>query len=233
MESFLKDRKYFLNPVSIVIMMFLFTLISITGERAEYMAMLGLSFLVILFIDRRKAVKIIPGYIIFYILVYAVNQNVRLTHWGGAMFTMAVMILKLAPILILVGAITSFSSSELMTAFRKAGIPQNITVAIAVFFRFYPEFKHRLKEIGEGAKVRGYGISVIHPVRTFEVFIVPMLFKGLAVSDTLTCSILTKGIEYPCKKTSYRPISYRWTDFFLIVLSIAVAGVSIWKKIKM
>ena len=119
----------------------------------------------------------------------------------------------------------------LMHSFRRLHFPDRLTIGIAVFFRFIPEFKVRLREIREGAKLRGFYLTPFHPVRSFELLIVPLMFRAMSVSDTLSCSILTKGIEYTGKKTSYRNMPFTWRDAAVFVIFAVLTGGSIWKAI--
>jgi len=76
-----------------------------------------------------------------------------------------------------------------------------------------------LKEIRNGMKVRGLKISLLHPVRSFELYLIPLMYKCLHVSETLTSSIISKGAEYNTEKTSYTSTKYNIFDLICLCIS--------------
>jgi len=98
-----------------------------------------------------------------------------------------------------------------------------------VFFRFIPEISIRMKEINNGMKIRGFRASIFKPLKTFELYFVPLMYKCIDISDTLTCSIISKGIEYDGKKTSFHEVKITLIDIAMLMGGIALVGVSAWK----
>lgn len=231
MNTYTEEKRYFLHLLTIVVIMILFSMILMIGDRKTYVVTLILSFLIELIMARKYLIKSLISYFSLFCVVYLMNKYMMMSHISGALYTMLLIILKLCPIWILAKVLSSHTSSELMNAFRKAHFSQKITISIAVFFRFVPEFITRLKEIKEGARVRGLGFSILHPVKSFEIFVVPLMYKALSISDTLTCSIITKGIEYPCKKTCYRTMNFTYRDVLFIFLSLGILGGAIWTRL--
>lgn len=230
MNTYTEEKRYFLHLLTIVVIMIIFSIILMIGDRKTYVVTLILSFLIELIMARKYLIKSLISYFLLFCIVYLMNKYM-MSHISGALYTMLLIILKLCPIWILAKVLSSHTSSELMNAFRKVHFSQKITISIAVFFRFVPEFITRLKEIKEGAKIRGLGFSILHPVKSFEIFVVPLMYKALSISDTLTCSIITKGIEYPCKKTCYRTMNFTYRDVLFIFLSLGILGGAIWTRL--
>ena len=106
-----------------------------------------------------------------------------------------------------------------MSSLRKIGIPNNFNLSVATGLRFMGEMNIRLKEIRNGMKVRGLKISLLHPVCSFELYLIPLMYKCLHVSETLTSSIISKGAEYKIKKTSYNPTKYNIFDLICLVVA--------------
>ena len=55
------------------------------------------------------------------------------------------------------------------------------------------------------------------------------MYKCIDISDTLTCSIISKGIEYDGEKTSFHEIKFSVFDILILVIGIALVGVRVWK----
>ena len=118
-----------------------------------------------------------------------------------------------------------------MAAFRKIGIDGGIGIGITVFFRFIPEYREYLSEIREGLKARNIEITVFRPIHSLEVYLVPMIYKAFETGETLSCALITKGIEYDCKKTSYQDLSFTWRDYAVILVGLILLGITICQKL--
>ena len=76
-------------------------------------------------------------------------------------------------------------------------------------------------------KVRGLRLSLLHPVHSFELYLIPLIYKCLHVSETLTSSIISRGIEYEGEKTSYNLIHFGILDYTFI--SAFLMGFVLWR----
>ena len=103
-----------------------------------------------------------------------------------------------------------------MAALRKVHFPQMVSIALVTALRYLGELESRIKEIRNGMRVRGLKISPLHPVRSFEFYLIPLIYKCLQVSETLTSSIIPRGIEYEGEKTSDNPIYFGILDYIVI-----------------
>ncbi|MDO5718873.1 MAG: energy-coupling factor transporter transmembrane component T [Tissierellia bacterium] len=194
------------------------------------MAVIG--FIVLGFMDLRQFLKFFAIYLVMGLFIFFVLHSRLYSSIGVRFFyPLIVFLFKVWPLFTMARAIGTFTSSELMTAYSNIGLNYDYCIAIAIFFRFVPEFRHRMKEIREAVKIRNLGFNILHPVRSFEVFLVPLIYRGLSIADIITASIITKGIEYPCKKTSYRDIRFRYIDGIALVSVLVILGVAIWQKI--
>ena len=127
--------------------------------------------------------------------------------------------IKLFPIFVLGRILISLSPLTIMSSLRKIGIPNDFNLSIATGLRFMSEMEIRIKEIRNGMKVRGLKISLLHPVRSFELYLIPLMYKCLHVSETLTSSIISKGAEYNTEKTSYTSTKYNIFDLICLCIS--------------
>ena len=55
------------------------------------------------------------------------------------------------------------------------------------------------------------------------------MYKCIDISDTLTCSIISKGIEYDGEKTSFHDVKITFIDIAMIVGGMILLGMSLWK----
>lgn len=86
-----------------------------------------------------------------------------------------------------------------------------------------------MKEINDGMKIRGFKASIFKPIKTFELYFVPLMYKCIDISDTLTCSIISKGIEYDGKKTSFHEVKITFIDIAMMIGGMILLGASLWK----
>ena len=213
-----------INPLTIVGLILLFSVVLTIGEQTQYLIslifVLGLLFLF--------SFRTICSLLIVWGLIYLLKP-----HLGnvliGSIYTMLLIVLKFAPLFILGRVLSSYSSSHLIAAFRKIGMDGGIGIGITVFFRFIPEISIRMKEINNGMKIRGFKASIFKPIKTFELHFVPLMYKCIDISDTLTCSIISKGIEYDGKKTSFHEVKITFVDIAMMVGGMILLGASLWK----
>ena len=77
--------------------------------------------------------------------------------------------------------------SEITMALDRMRLPRGIILSIAVMFRYFPSMKDDFLIIIDSMKLKGLYTSkcaaLIHPIRTMEFIIVPMLFKNLKTAE--------------------------------------------------
>lgn len=217
-----------INPLTIVGLILLFSVVLTIGEQTQYLFSLIFVLVLLSLFSIKKAFRTIFSLLIVWGLIYLLKP-----HLGnvliGSIYTMLLIVLKFAPLFILGRVLSSYSSSHLIAAFRKIGIDGGIGIGITVFFRFIPEISIRMKEINNGMKIRGFKASIFKPIRTFELYFVPLMYKCIDISDTLTCSIISKGIEYDGEKTSFHEVKITFIDISMIVGGMILLGTSLWK----
>lgn len=122
-------------------------------------------------------------------------------------------------------------SGKLIAVFQKSSMPQNILLLLVVIIRFIPTISGEIKTIREAMKVRGFTGNkkkvLLHPLRTMEYVVVPLIFRSIKVGDELAAAAIVRGIENPGKKQSYYETRMSRTDivilttsFFLLVICI-------------
>ncbi|MHA2618438.1 energy-coupling factor transporter transmembrane component T family protein [Streptococcus agalactiae] len=115
-------------------------------------------------------------------------------------------------------------SGKLIAVFQKSSIPQSILLILVVIIRFVPTISGEIKTIKEAMKVRGFMGSkinvVLHPLRTMEYIVVPLIFRSIKVGDELAAAAIVRGIENPGKKQSYYETKLSKTDYVILGISL-------------
>ena len=210
--------------------MIIYTSILFFSEMLVYWVMTLFSFILLFFVNRKKAFSFITVYILVLALIRIMNF-LTLSGWIGSVYTMALIVIKLFPLWILVGIIMEFNTSEIIASLRKLKLPNNLCVGVSIFIRFIPEYRNYLKEIKEGLKVRNISFNIFKPLQSFEMYLVPLIYKAFDTANILTCSLITKGIEFDCEKTSYVDLSLTWRDYAVIIAGMGFIGITVWEKL--
>ncbi len=126
--------------------------------------------------------------------------------------------------------ILDYSSSEIISALEPFHIPKSFVIALAIVVRYVPTFKKEFAYMKESMRLRGIPFSLRNPIRSFEYFLVPQLFRCSILADEITAAGLTRGITNPVARTSYFDVRMRVNDYILSTILIAGTGVfMIWR----
>lgn len=124
-----------------------------------------------------------------------------------------------------------YSSAELLSSLETLRIPRALVVAVTITLKYLPTFTREFKYIRESMRLRGIPFTIRWPVKSFQYFIVPQLFRCAALSEEVTAAGLVKGIDAPMKRSSYFEQKIRFVDILIMTLFIAgLAGGFIWYK---
>ena len=169
---------------------------------------------------------------------YQLILHLKLSVFHSAFFSvigiLAFIVQRIIPFMLLGTVIQKQKNiSEITMALERMRLPRGIILSIAVMFRYFPAIKEDFFVIIDSMKLKGLYTSkrsaLLHPIRTMEFIIVPMLFKSLRTAEELSCAALIKGIENTGKKTSYFDVRLRSVDliFSFAVLAILTASTSV------
>ena len=224
------ENRLFLKPITIGVLMIIYTSILFFSEMLVYWVITIFSFILLFFVNRKKTLSFITAYMLLFALIRIMNF-LTLSGWIGSVYTMALIVVKLFPLWILAGIITECNTSEIIASLRKLKLPNNFCVGVSIFIRFIPEYRNYLKEIKEGLKVRNISFNILKPLQSFEMYLVPLIYKAFDTANILTCSLITKGIEFDCEKTSYVDLSLTWRDYAVIIAGMGFIGITVWEKL--
>ncbi len=107
--------------------------------------------------------------------------------------------------------------SELLGAMEAIHMPRQITIPFAVTLRFIPSLQKELGFIREAMKVRGIRLGICHPIQSMEYILVPLLMRALKISEELSASAMTRGIDSPDPKTHFIEMKYRFGDILVML----------------
>ena len=112
----------------------------------------------------------------------------------------------------------------IISSMDKLKISKNISIPIAVMFRFFPSYKEEKKSIKIAMKIRG--INFRDPVKYLEYVIIPLLIISSNIAEDIAKAAETKAIECPVKKTRYMPIRFGMIDllYSLSILGLILGG---------
>lgn len=128
--------------------------------------------------------------------------------------------------------------SVLIAALAAIKVPRALVVPFAVMLRFIPMVIDELKSIIDAMRLRGVVSGsrdvLIHPVRTAEYTVVPLLASITRIADELSASALLRGLGLPTRPTSMVRLRLRWSDvaILLAVATIVVLNVMGWKVLR-
>ncbi|WP_455059888.1 energy-coupling factor transporter transmembrane component T [Parvimonas micra] len=207
------------NSIVLFILIVSFSITLFITDKFSYYIMLTVSFVLLLTHSKKEFLNMSTKYLFLILLLHLLE---KLPYGLGVASFIGLLLIgiKLFPVFTLGRILISLSPLTIMSSLRKIGIPNNFNLSVATGLRFMGEMNIRLKEIRNGMKVRGLAISLLHPIRSFELYLIPLMYKCLHVSETLTSSIISKGAEYEIEKTSYNSTKYSVFDLFCICISI-------------
>ena len=127
--------------------------------------------------------------------------------------------------------ISKYNSAQLLSALETMHIPRVLVVAVTITLKYIPTFKREFSYITESMRLRGINFTWKKPVRSFQYFIVPQLFRCAALAEEVTAAGIVKGIDAPMRRSSYYEEKMRVTDFMILsIFEIGLAGGIAWQK---
>jgi energy-coupling factor transport system permease protein len=106
-----------------------------------------------------------------------------------------------------------------------------IVIAVTITLKYIPTFKREFSYILESMRLRGINFTIKHPIKSFQYFIVPQLFRCAALAEEVTAAGYVKGIDVPVKRTSYFEEKVRVPDVAVLALFlVGLAGGFVWRR---
>lgn len=124
--------------------------------------------------------------------------------------------------------------SEFTTAFYQLRFPKVLIIPLSVMFRFFPVVIGEFRGILEAIKLRGYqGAALwLHPIRTSEYIVVPLLSAVARIADELAAAALIRGLGTSGRPTQLVNRSFGWLDGVTIALLLGFIAIAMIGKLQ-
>jgi len=170
------------------------------------------------------------GFIGIYVVMYGIYTLGFYTPAFKFLSGFLAIMLQFVPCLALASIVISkYSSTQLLSALESVHMPRILVVATTITLKYIPTFKREYKYILESMRLRGIKFTWKKPLESFRYFIVPQLFRCVALAEEVTAAGLVKGIDAPIRRTSYFEQKFRFTDALILFMFFAgIIGGYIW-----
>ena len=108
------------------------------------------------------------------------------------------------------------SMPYVISAMQTMKFPNAVAIPFIVILRYMPTLREDYGYLKDSLKIRGIRTSgiefFIHPIRSLEFMIVPILFRSIRVAEELSTSVLLRGIENYKNRTNIYPLEFTKID---------------------
>ena len=134
------------------------------------------------------------------------------------------------PILVSLLIITQTTRvNQFLSAFQAMHIPTKIVIPIAVMFRFIPTVGEEWNGVRKAMAFRGMSLEpsaiLLHPVKTVEHILIPLLFSCISIMEELAAAALARGMDSNRERTAYEAVRLKAYDYVTMAL---FTGAGIW-----
>lgn len=219
-----------INPIVLIIInivaptMYIF----MSGKYLQYYLLIFASVLMIM-MGRFK--RLLGFWIVYGLMmgVYYLTMQNKGTEFLGLFI---IVIIQAVPCIALASILVSkYNSAQLLSALETMHIPRVLVVAVTITLKYIPTFRREFTYITESMRLRGIGFTWKQPVKSFQYFIVPQLFRCAALAEEVTAAGLVKGIDAPMRRTSFYEEKASLIDVaVLMIFTLGLAGGFVWKQ---
>ncbi len=151
-------------------------------------------------------------------------------HAASIFFFYALKFIPLSAMTIII--LRTVSVREIMLTLSGLRIPRAVIVSAAVAFRCLPSFIQEFRMIVDSMRLRGIAGTptqiLLHPLRTAEWIVIPLLIRGLKMNEELAMAALTRGADSPGPKTSLLDLRFKALDFFMLAATGLIFAFLFW-----
>ena len=205
-----------LNPLTLIILNILFPVVIFLGKGMKYEIICMLISIVVLLIYKRylQIFKFIILYVILSFIAYIISTS-KIILLADLFGTLVYIFLRMIPVMMIAYVLVKdIKSNELLASFEQIHLPKKLMLSITVTLRFFPTYKLEMKMIRESLKMRNINIKITQPLKYLEYWIVPVLMRMNLISEEMTATAMTKGIESPIRM---RSIDFIFLGIVLII----------------
>ena len=213
-----------LNPLTLIILNILFHVVIFLGKGMKYEIICMLISIVVLLIYKRylQIFKFIILYVILSFIAYIISTS-KIILLADLFGTLVYIFLRMIPVMMIAYILVKdIKSNELLASFEQIHLPKKLMLSITVTLRFFPTYKLEMKMIRESLKMRNINIKITQPLKYLEYWIVPVLMRMNLISEEMTATAMTKGIESPIRRTSFYNVRMRSIDFIFLGIVLII-----------
>ena len=224
-----KNSKANPNPISkfIVLILMSFTVTKLIHTEI----LMVFVFCIFFFINDYKKFAI-KSFLIFLILYYIPNFEIILKFPFLVKIVLGFLLLiRMFYLPYLAGSFLVRTSdvSSIINSLGMIKVPRELSIPLAVMFRFFPSFKEEHYNIKTAMKIRG--ISKKNIMKYLEYVFVPLIILSANLADDISKAAECKAISKPCRKTRYFEVKFKLVDFiYLAMFVILFFGGILWLK---
>jgi len=111
--------------------------------------------------------------------------------------------------------------SLLIAGMYRLHMPRAVIIPLAVMMRFFPVLWEEQRAIRSAMLMRGLpgrGGILLHPWRTLECILIPLIGTTLRTGEALSASALSRGLGHPAKPSSILSLRFTTIDLLLGLL---------------
>lgn len=212
------------NPLTLVILNILFPVVIFLGKGIIYEIVCMLISIVVLAIYRRysQILKFIISYVFLSLVAYIIS-TCKITLITDLFGTLVYIFLRMIPVMMIAYILVKdIKSNELLSSFEQIHLPKELMLSITVALRFFPTYKLEIKMIRESLKMRNIHVKLSEPLKFLEYWIVPVLMRINLISEEMTATAMTKGVESPNKRTSFYNTKMKKVDFIFLGIVLLI-----------
>lgn len=117
---------------------------------------------------------------------------------------------------------TSTRIAEFTAALYSLHVPKGLVVPFSVMLRFVPTVIREIRDISEAMRLRGvfpgaWG-TLLHPARTAEFIVVPLMASSTRMADDLSASGLLRGMARTGKRTCVTHLGFTFNDAIMLLI---------------
>ena len=115
------------------------------------------------------------------------------------------------------------SMQKMVAAMRALHLPQGFITAISTTLRYFPAIREEFGHVRAAAKLQNIPLS-----ERLEATVVPIMMSAVSTSDEIAAAAVVRGIENPCRKTSYIRLRITASDWLVMALAALCTAATIW-----
>lgn len=123
--------------------------------------------------------------------------------------------------------ISTTTVSEFIAGMERMHVTENITIPLAVMFRYFPTIAEENHAISNAMKMRGIGLGggTKNPITLLEYKLVPIMMSTVKIGDELSAASLTKGLGNKIRRTNMCKIGFSAFDIVLASIILVCFGI--------